>query len=265
MNKLKVGYASTLVNPPLNYPLHGYYLDRYGKGFIDDLEASAIAVNCDEKTALIISVDNGGFQQVVVEKFLTAINNATNVDKDYIFISATHSHTAPTTFFPEFFDVDKKFMDDYADFLCDKLAKISKDAICDLKPATMGFAVGNAPDRIAYIRRYRMKDGTTCTCPPINDPNIEGPIGELDQRVHILRFDREGGESIVLLNYGLHADTVNGDLVSSDWCGWVRRTLEKALDGTKCLCIMGAQGDVGSTNIHPLPGDINDTEISFDN
>ena len=28
---------------------------------------------------------------------------------------------------------------------------------------------------------------------------------------------------------------------------------------------MGAQGDVGSTNVHPLPGDMNDTEISFDN
>ena len=31
------------------------------------------------------------------------------------------------------------------------------------------------------------------------------------------------------------------------------------------MCVMGAQGDVGSTNVHPLPGDMNDTEISFDN
>ena len=110
-----------------------------------------------------------------------------------------------------------------------------------------------------------MKDGTTQTCPPIEDPNIDHPIGELDQRVNVIRFDREGAESVVILNYGIHADTVNGDMVSSDWCGWTRRTLEKALDGTKCLCIMGAQGDVGSTNVHPLPGDMNDTEISFDN
>ena len=265
MNKLKVGYASTLVNPPLGYPLHGYYLDRYGKGFIDDLEASAIAVNSGDKTALIISVDNGGFQQTVIEKFLTAINDATKVDKDYIFISATHSHTAPTTFFPEFFEVDKKFMDDYALFLADKLAQISKGAINDLKPAKMGFAVGNAPDRIAYIRRYRMKDGTTCTCPPINDPNIEGPIGTLDQRVNVIRFARDNADDVVIMNYGVHADTVNGDMYCSDWCGWTRKTIEKALDGTKCLCIMGAQGDVGSTNIHPVAGDMNDTEISFDN
>lgn len=265
MNKLKVGYAGTLVNPPLNYPLHGYYLDRYGKGFIDDLEASALAINCDDKTAIIISVDNGGFQQNVIAKFLDAINKETGVDKDYIFISATHSHTAPTTFFPEFFDVDKKFMDDYSDFLSVRLTQISKEAIADLKPAKMGYAVGNAPDRIAYIRRYRMKDGTTCTCPPINDPNIEGPIGELDQRVNVVRFARDNADDVVILNYGVHADTVNGDMYCSDWCGWTRKTVEKALDGTKCMCVMGAQGDVGSTNVHPIPGDMNDTEISFDN
>ena len=265
MNKLKVGYASTLVNPPLNYPLHGYYLDRYGKGFIDDLEASALAINCDDKTAIIISVDNGGFQQNVIAKFLDAINKETGVDKDYIFISATHSHTAPTTFFPEFFDVDKKFMDDYADFLSVRLTQISKEAIADLKSAKMGYAVGHAPDRIAYIRRYRMKDGTTCTCPPINDPNIDGPIGELDQRVNVVRFARDNADDVVILNYGVHADTVNGDMYCSDWCGWTRKTVEKALDGTKCMCVMGAQGDVGSTNVHPIPGDMNDTEISFDN
>lgn len=265
MNKLKIGYASTLVNPPLGYPLHGYYLDRYGKGFIDDLEASALAISCDDKTAIVISVDNGGFQQNVIAKFLDAINKETNVDKDYIFISATHSHTAPTTFFPEFFEVDKKFMDDYADFLSIKLAEISKNAIADLKPAKMGFAVGHAPDRIAYIRRYRMKDGSTCTCPPINDPNIEGPIGELDQRVNVVRFARNDADDVIIMNYGVHADTVNGDMYCSDWCGWTRKTIEKALDGTKCMCIMGAQGDVGSTNVHPIPGDMNDTEISFDN
>ena len=103
------------------------------------------------------------------------------------------------------------------------------------------------------------------TCPPINDPNIDHPIGTLDQRVNVLRFDRSGGESVVLVNYGLHADTINGELLSSDWPGWMYRTLDKALDGVKCIFFNGAEGDVGSTNVHPMPGDMNDTEISFDN
>jgi hypothetical protein len=110
-----------------------------------------------------------------------------------------------------------------------------------------------------------MKDGSTMTCPPINDPNIDHPIRELDQRVHVLRFDREGAESVVLVNYGLHADTTNGELLSADWPGWMRKTVEKALDGTKCIFFPGAEGDVGSTHVFPSGGDLNDTEISFDN
>jgi LAS superfamily LD-carboxypeptidase LdcB len=129
----------------------------------------------------------------------------------------------------------------------------------------MGFITGYAPERVAYIRRYKMKDGSTMTCPPVGDPNIDHPIGELDQRVHFLRFDREGGASIVLVNYGLHADTINGELFSADWPGWMRKTVEKALDGTKCMFYAGAQGDVGSTHVFPEGGDMNDTEISFDN
>ena len=65
-----------------------------------------------------------------------------------------------------------------------------------------------------------MKDGTTQTCPLINDPNIDHPLGELDQRINILRFDIEGENSVVILNYGLHGDTVGGELISSDWQGW---------------------------------------------
>ena len=45
----------------------------------------------------------------------------------------------------------------------------------------------------------------------------------------------------------------------------MRRTLDKALDGVKCMFFPGAQGDVGSTHVFPSGGDMNDTEISFDN
>lgn len=103
------------------------------------------------------------------------------------------------------------------------------------------------------------------TCPPVGDSNIDHPIGELDQRVHVLRFDREGADTVVLMNYGLHADTINGEMISPDWPGWMRRTFETAVPGTKCIFFNGCEGDVGSTHVFPCGGDMNDTEISFDN
>lgn len=265
MSDFKAGYGCTDVTPPPGCAMHGYYLERYAKGILDRLQACAIVLSAGGKSIVLISVDNGGFKKQVAERFRRAVSKSTGIPEDRIFISATHSHTAPTTVYPEFFETDEKPIKQYIDFLTEKIIEASVSALKDIKPAKIAFAVGKAPDRIAYIRRYRMKDGSTATCPPINDPNIVAPIGQLDQRVNLLRIDRENAHGIVILNYGLHADTVNGNLLSADWPGWTRKTVEKALDGVKCVCIMGAQGDVGSTNVHPLPGDMNDTEISFDN
>ena len=264
MSNFQVGYASVNINPPLGIGVAGYYVPRYASGFYDDLTSSCLSLAMGEKKFLIISVDCCSVPNAVLERMKDAIVRATELPREHIIISATHTHTGGLlcqTSFPV--DIDQ--INTYVEFLIERVANLSVLSLAELKPAKMGYMVGHAPDRIAYIRRYKMKDGNTQTCPPINDPNIDHPIGELDQRVNVLRFDREGADSVVLLNYGLHADTVNGDVLCSDWPGWVKRTLEKALDGTKCICVMGAQGDVGSTNVHPLPGDMNDTEISFDN
>ncbi len=206
-----------------------------------------------------------------------AIEAATGVPEENILLCATHTHTGPINNLEQLkrnpdgatgeieqmpgYEITAK----YVDFLHRRLVDAAKLALADLKTAKMGFIQGWAPERIAYIRRYKMKDGSTMTCPPINDPNIDHALGELDQRVHVLRFDREGGETVVLVNYGLHADTVNGELISSDFPGWMRRTVAKALDGVKCIFFNGAEGDVGSTHVFPSGGDMNDTEISFDN
>ncbi len=163
------------------------------------------------------------------------------------------------------FETTEEEIGEYNDFLMSRIADTVAQAINNLKPAKIGYGTGCVADRVAYIRRYKMKDGSTMTCPPVDDPNIDHPIGEIDKRVNVVRIDRDGGEGIVLVNYGVHADTVNGEFISPDWPGWMRKAVEKVLDGTKCMFIIGAQGDVGSTNVHPKDGDMNDTEISFDN
>lgn len=264
MKSFEVGYSQVNINPPLGIDIAGYYIPRLAKGFLDDLEAEAIALSCGEKRIVIISLDVSGISVEIFERFSKAIEKVTGLPESNIFISATHTHTGPRLQ-PKGAHGSAEVIERYIDFLETRVVDVVSLALADLKPAKMGYIVGYAPDRVAYIRRYKMKDGTTMTCPPINSPDIDYPIGVLDQRVNVLRFDREGGASIVLVNYGVHADTVNGELISADWPGVMRRTLEKALDGVKCVFVAGAEGDVGSTNVHPSGGDMNDTEISFDN
>ena len=265
MAQFQVGYASVNINPPLGIGIQGYYVPRFAKGFLDDLEAHGIVLSLGDTKIAMISVDLCEIFAPQIKSYREAIEKATGIKGENLFISATHTHTGPLVAETDAFEADPKPIHRYMAFLGERLVDLVKLALLDLKPARMGFITGCAPERGAYIRLYRMKDGTTMTCPPIEDPNIDGPIGELDQRCHILRFDQEGGHSIVVFNYGVHADTVNGELICSDWPGWMRRTLDKALDGVKCLCFVGCQGDVGSTHVFPEGGDMNDTEISFDN
>lgn len=265
MNVFQAGYAAVNIDPSLGIGIQGYYVPRFAKGYLDSLEASALVLRLEKTTIALISLDNCGIGAGLANRFRTAIQASTGIPAGGIFLSATHTHTGPFLAPTTMFETDEVPILRYADFVEARLVDLVKLALQDCAPARMGFAVGRAPERVAYIRRYKMKDGTTKTCPPINDPNIDHPIGELDQRVNVLRFDRRGKDSVVLVNYGVHADTIGGELISADWPGWMRRTIEKALDGTKCVCMVGIMGDVGSTNVFPSGGDLNDTEISFDN
>ena len=264
MNKLQVGFATVNITPPIGIAIAGYYVPRYAKGVIDELEVSCLALKLGEKKIAIVSVDHCGIQARFNKEIAERVEKKAGITEDSLFISATHTHTGGCILKPSF-DADIEVIDTYREFLFDRIADSVALAFSDLKDAKMGYITGWAPERVAYIRRYKMKDGTTWTCPPIDDPNIDHPIGELDQRVNVLRFDREGAESVVLVNYGLHADTVNGELLSADWPGWMRKTIDKALDGVHTIFVNGCEGDVGSTNVHPKDGDMNDTEISFDN
>ena len=265
MEQLKVGYSSVVANPPLGIGIDGYYVPRFAKGNLDDIGVRAIALTQGETKILLMSVDSCMIHEETVAEYAAHIEKETGISPDNIVISATHTHTGPFLAPTTMFEADPEPILAYAKFLGTKVLEAAKLALADAKPARMGYIVGYAPERVAYIRRYKMKDGSTWTCPPINDPNIDHPIGTLDQRVNVLRFDREGAESVVLVNYGVHTDTVNGEMLSADWPAWMAKTLDKALDGVKCMFICGAQGDVGSTNVHPSGGDMNDTEISFDN
>ena len=243
----------------------GYYVPRYASSILDDLEASALALSLGSETVLLASVDISGIERSLSERFRREMASAAGIPEDHIFLTATHTHTGPMLRVTGSFPVDERLIGEYVTFLGRRLRDLAVLAVQDMKPARMGFACGEAPERVAYIRRYKMKDGSTWTCPPINDPNIDHPIGTPDQRVNVLRFDIEGEDPVVILNYGLHADTTNHDRISADWPGWTRRTVAKALDGVRCMCLVGAEGDVGSTHVFPSGGDMNDTEISFDN
>lgn len=258
MNTLQVGFSRVNITPPLGCSVYGYFIPRFAEGVLDELYVRTLVLSCGESKVAVISIDNGGIKMDTLAPMKQAICEATGLPMDALYIHETHTHTGP------YVDKDSKNpVDlDYLHWLTIKLADSVQLAIKDIKPAKMGYAVGNAPN-IAFIRRFRMKDGSVKTNPGVDNPDIVAPIGCVDERVNVLRFDR-ADDSIVLVNFGVHPDVVGGSKISADWPGFVCSTLEQALPGVKALFFNGAQGDVNHVNVHPRGGDLNDMFNDFD-
>ena len=259
MSDLRVGFSRIEINPPMGISLQGYFIERRAEGILDNLEANAVAISLKEKTVLLMTIDHCGLPKVFLDNYKNEISKATGMPVDAIYIHSTHTHTAPTIVV----GMTDPLSIEYDKTLCQKTVEVAKMAISDLKLAKMGYGTAKAPN-IAFIRRYRMKDGTIRTNPGINNPDIVSPIGEIDDRVHVVRFDREGAESVVMINFADHPDTVGGNLISGDWPTLTRHTLEKAIDNVKSIVFNGAQGDVNHVNVHPTKGDFNDMFNDFD-
>lgn len=259
MNKLMAGFARVNITPMLGIHVAGYYQERTADGVLDELELNVLALACDDKKAVIISGDLVSIRTEIAEDYLPYISEMTGLPCDAIILHATHTHTGPRLVKKTDIEIEKE----YFQMVRRRAADAVKMALEDLKPAIMGWGIGNAPN-VAFIRRYIMKDGSVRTNPGVNNPDIVRPIGQVDERVNVVRFDREGADSIVLVNFGNHPDTVGGCKISCDWPGFLRRTVEKTLDNVKCIFVNGAEGDVNHVNVWSTGGYLNDTFNDFD-
>lgn len=253
---MKCGYSKKITNPPIGIPIAGSFDARYSKGLIDDFHARAVAFSDGQNTAILISVDICHLKTETQDRCRARIAEKTGVDIDSVIIGCTHTHAGPETYvhsrIVEADPNNKTIIENYTAFLCDMIVESAIGAVEDLKPARIYTSTGKA-ERIANVRRYKMKDGTTITNPGRHNPNIDYPLGKPNETVRFLKIEREGAKDVFIVNYGMHATTVHGrTYLSADYPGVVCSTLEKALDA-ECMFFQSAQGDIVQINALPSP------------
>lgn len=258
---LSVGFSRLDVTPPLGVNIRGYFHQRTCEGVLDNLEVNAVALSKDGATVVMITLDAEACSTEYYDEAREAVAKVTGLDKKAVYIHATHTHVAPCYGCEDEYtnDIDRE----HDSYVMKKIVDVAVFAIQDLKPARMGVAISKA-ERVGFNRRYLMKDGSTKTNPGVNNPDIVKSIGLLDERVNVIRFERECGDNVVIANYGNHPDVIGGNLVSVDWPGLTRRIFEKAIDDTKCIFFNGVQGDINHVNVKPVGGDLNGMFNDFD-
>ena len=253
-----VGYHRIEITPPLGVPLSGYYVRRAMTGVLDPLHATCLAFSDGTRRAVVVAVDNLQIADSVTADIKAAVTAKTGLPPEAVFIHASHIHTGPSvvTKSVNVKEEDAAVIRLSNQLLISRIADGARYACDDLAPARMLLGRGEAKG-ISFIRRYRMKDGSTRTNPGVNNPDIDHPIGRPDEQVQLVRFVREGKKEIALLNFQCHPDVVGGSKCSADWPGLTCRILESAFDGAvAAILINGTQGDTNHIQTDVRKGEV---------
>ena len=258
---MKTGFSRVCINPPYGAPIVGYYEPRFVKGILDDLYARAVAFDDGKTKAVVIALDLCTLAQKYYDAFKQAVEEATGIAKDAIFINCSHTHTGPLV--GRDFASDKQSTEAYDAFLIACVRDAAVYAVADLKESKIETAEAQAKN-ISFIRRYRMKDGSVATNPGVLNPEIDHALGTPNETVKLLKIVREQADDIFIVNFGTHPDSVGGEYISADYSGYVCSILENAVPNTKCMFLLAPQGDVNHVNVNPTKGEQAISEIDFD-
>jgi len=253
--EFQVGAAATVINPPLGTPLAGYYSERGSEGVLDDIHAKA-AVMSDGKTRVALVVcDLLTLPRRTVLETRELIEQQTGIPGGNVMISATHQHTGPVV-------ARESSRDDldggsgeldraYSTELPELIARSVADAAARLTPGRVWFARGSE-QRLAFNRRYWMKDGTVGWNPGKSNPDTLRPVGPTDPEVGVIYFDSTNATPLLTyVNFAMHPDTTGGKRISADYPGALSRALA-GYQGPDMVTLFanGACGNLNHLNVN---------------
>lgn len=227
--QFSVGYGRVDITPEKSVALMGYGRTdkRLSKGYLDPLYFTCVAMRDTEgNTVLMLSVDNctGGFSDAIK----TNIESKLGVSADNITITATHTHSGPDL------DADSiSYTATYNMLYKEAALECAEAAVEDLKPAEMYYSTIET-EGLNFVRHYRMVDGSYAGDNFGNfSIGIEDYATPTDTTMHLLRFAREGGKDVLMMNWRAHATMTGSSTktdISADFVGAVRMHLEQQLD-----------------------------------
>ena len=239
----RVGFGRADVTPKDSVPMgsYGNARERMSEGLFSKLYINVLAVNDGEKTLLLMTIDHSWFGSVLVNPIKAQITKEFDIPGEYILAQGTHTHAGPAV---ELTDIPA--MAQSNDRTIKQTMVAVQMAIEDLKPAKV--FVGSAiTENLNHVRRYFMDDGS------LTGDNFAGTgtkrvahETEADREVQLLKFVREGGEDILIVNFQAHPHLEGKTLnLSAQTPGAIRAAVEEKY-GAKCIYWQGPAGNLNT-------------------
>lgn len=253
----RAGFGEALINPRESVPLAGYgrSSSRMSQNITEDLYIKCVALTDEkENTVLIFSADAIRAD----ESFSTGmamVADATGIPVENMIVNVSHSHSAP-----DFTNIAEESIVRYTEHVLDQMVAAALAAVADRKPAQMFYGSAET-EGLNFIRHYLMDDGSyggDSFGDWTNHHAVEH-TADPDTTMHLLKFTREAGKDIVVVNWRAHPGMTGGAgtalNVSADFLGPFRDSLESMAN---CHA-MYLQGHAGNIN----PGSRMSAEVEY--
>jgi len=259
---LQAGTAAVDISPVTLPALRNGGFLQASSDRVDDPLFARCLVLCDGKETLaLVIVDSCAFSRTLCDEIKRLATRDTGIPANRILISATHTHTAPST-------LDLCLGcgrdDAYVRFVPARVARAIAEAHANLRPAKLGFAAVDGSEftncRRWITRSDRMGTdpfgGRTVRAmmhPGYQNPNYVSPAGPIDPWLSVVSVvDAEDDAPLcIMANLSMHYFG-SGSGFSADYYGDVVRLLEarigklsgKQTDGFVGIMSQGTSGDL---------------------
>lgn len=232
MGSLYAGSAQIDITPKVSLHLFGYpHVARASTGVHDPLYASALYLRADDGAALFVSCDIIFIPKDLAARARGRIRASTGVDEDGILLSATHTHSGPTTvayLSNESDDTVPPPDGAYLKQLEDGIVEAAERAVAAAELAEVGVVIA---------------DGS---CTGTNRRSPDGP-SHSDVPVMVVRGVGDGPHIAIMLVCSMHPTVLHEDstLISADFPGATRAFLQENVCGVDCPVLhhSGASGN----------------------
>jgi len=265
---LKVGFAETDITPEAGMEKPGGYGKSYMKKTQDPCKVRAAVFDDGKTRVALVGIDALMVPRHLVKASRKAIQAKCGIDPQAVLIGASHSHTSgPTGMIqPGQYDHASPLVQSlaYQKSSCADagyLVRVQKQivaAVClaNNRRAEAACGVGSGfEDKVAFNRRFLMKNGLTYTHPGKMNPDIVKAAGPIDPEVGVIGAWNKDGKLIgCVVNYALHG-TTGASGWSANWIYYMEQAIRGCL-GPEVIVVFlnGDCGDITQVdNLSPYP------------
>lgn len=232
----RVGFGRVDITPELGIELAGLGANRKAQFVRDSLYITCIAITDEqENTVLLMTSDSIRTEPFIADTMRSQISRELGIPITHIFSSTTHTHNAPDT-----------ATGGYGAIFASGGLEACKLAMADRKPAQM-YSGNGYTEGLNFVRHYLLDDGTYYG-DGFGDSTGKTYLGhatEIDNEVQLIKFAREAGKDIILMNWRAHPILTGGMVydISAGYVGSCRKYMEKNVD-CHFAYFQGASGNI---------------------